>query len=192
MASAPVGGGREQEQGEAHGKSEVLVSGHVRVIRRMANGEWRMASGERQDEESLAYSPLAIRHSLFTVDIRPLFAGRDTPQTACREPRQPPGEGGNIHFNWRTARVGRFRLGLKMARPKTQDEKFDLTMANSGRKNSGGMRMTQGGGRLVLLSMASERMRASPALLPIPLVNAGKMPALLEVASERFRRRPAN
>ena len=78
VASAPAGGGGEQEEGEPKGGSEVLVSGRARVIRRVASGEW-------EDEESLAYSPFAIRHSLFTVDIRPLSAGRDTPQTAWRE-----------------------------------------------------------------------------------------------------------
>jgi hypothetical protein len=78
VSSAPAGGSRELEQGEAQGGSEVLVSGRVRVIR-------RVASGEREDEESLASSPFAIRCSLFTVDIRPLSAGRDAPQTAWRE-----------------------------------------------------------------------------------------------------------
>jgi hypothetical protein len=40
VASAPAGGGRAQEQGEAQGGSAVLVSG------RGLSGEWRMANGE--------------------------------------------------------------------------------------------------------------------------------------------------
>jgi hypothetical protein len=62
VASALAGGSREQEHGEAQGGSEVLVSGRVRLSR-----EWRMGSGEWEDEESLASSPFTIRHSLFTV-----------------------------------------------------------------------------------------------------------------------------
>jgi hypothetical protein len=99
VASALAGGSREQEHGEAQGGSEVLVSGRVRLSR-----EWRMGSGEWEDEESLASSPFAIRCSLFTVhcslftvhcslftaNIRTISSGRDAPRTAWRETRQPP------------------------------------------------------------------------------------------------------
>ena len=69
-ASAPAGGSREQEQGEAQGGSEVLVSGRVRVIRRVVCGEW-------EDEQPLASSPLAIRCSLWT--FAPFLRG-ETPR----------------------------------------------------------------------------------------------------------------
>jgi hypothetical protein len=96
VASAPAGGGREQQQDEAQGGSEVLVREVLVSGGGGLSGEWRVGSGEWEDEESLAYSPLAIRHSLFTVDIRPLSAGRDAPQTACRETRQLPEEGPRV------------------------------------------------------------------------------------------------
>jgi hypothetical protein len=47
VASAQAGGDGEEEQGEAQGGSEVLVSGHVRVIQRMANRKWRILWARR-------------------------------------------------------------------------------------------------------------------------------------------------
>jgi hypothetical protein len=76
-----------------------VASGEWRVASgewRVASGEWRMASGEWEDEESLVASPFAVRCSLFTADIRPISAGRDAPQTACRETRQPLEEGRRV------------------------------------------------------------------------------------------------
>ena len=67
VASAPAGGSREQEQGEAQGGTWGARAPQARVVTlpRVANGEWRIVSGEWEDEEPLASSPLAVRHSLF-------------------------------------------------------------------------------------------------------------------------------
>jgi hypothetical protein len=47
----------------------------------VCSSEWRMVSGEWEDEQPLASSPFATRCSLLTADIRPISAGRDAPAT---------------------------------------------------------------------------------------------------------------
>jgi hypothetical protein len=66
VSSAPAGGSREQEQGEAQGGSEVLVGG------RAVSGEWRVANGEWEDEELLASNRVIFRPD---QDICPVSAG---------------------------------------------------------------------------------------------------------------------
>ncbi len=76
VSSAPAGGSREQEQGEAQGGTWGARAPRI----------WgRSPHFNKSARSSWGRSP--------HFNICPQFAGRDAPQTACRETRQPREEG---------------------------------------------------------------------------------------------------
>ena len=134
VASAPAGGSREQEQGEAQGGSEVLVSGRVRVrvIRRVANGKW-------EDEESLASSPLAVHcgHS-------PHFCGARRPADGLSRRRASHFKRGSAvwgrspHFNNPTFLGPAHGLWAQVwSSLMVNHEKFSASMSNTTMTSSG-------------------------------------------------------
>ena len=131
VASAPAGGSREQEQGEAQGEaqggSEVRGSGRVRVIR-------RVASGEREDEESLASSPFAIRHSLFTIHCghSSLICGARRPADGLARRRASHMKRDFASFRLPLANVSETPTLLEDSPPKASASAFGPSRAPSG------------------------------------------------------------